>query len=157
MRTTGRPCRIQILQFKSTATTIYCRLFYLKDFDFISILMPENPLWRYWYVILRFSQEWYILHIGANMWHKMLMTVGALTVTYFSLGMENQYSGFFFILENAWMGAVPETDLLRGFPRCRHRYRGGSSAATAGRGISSINRHKRKVSKLFKKFNHIQI
>lgn len=109
--------------------------------------MPENPLWCYWCALLKIFTR---VNISSAYWCKHVIqddfNSTCPLVTYFSLGMENQYSGFFFILENAWIGAVPDTDLLRGFPRCRHRYRGGSSAATAGRGISSINRRRERKS-----------
>lgn len=49
---------------------------------------------------------------------------------------------FFFILENVWIGVVLDIDLLRGFFRCRYRYRGGFLVVTVGRGISFINRRR---------------
>ena len=56
--------------------------------------------------------------------------------SYFSRGMENQYSGLERFLYDS-MGQVFDTVLLMGTPTRRHRYSGGSSNCCAGFGTKS--------------------
>ncbi len=60
--------------------------------------------------------------------------------TYFSLGMENQYSGFDLFLVYDSMGHVFDTVLFIGTPIRRHRYNGGSSNCAAGFGTKSVGK-----------------